>query len=274
MGRQRPRFVNVMSHVRSTRPDIADPVAAIASRRLTVGGRIVTSTRSLVPADAAVTLRPSRPLRGEDKLRVALDAFGVEVPGRTCLDVGASAGGFTRVLLERGAIKVIAVDAGHGQLRGFLRVHSRVLSLERTNLSELGRAVPRCWDVDLITMDLSYLSVAEAVPQLEALRVSPDADLIALVKPMFELHLSAPPTEERQLRSALERARRGVERQGRWAVAATMTSPVTGTRGAREWLLHARRTDPAPGRLGRATLRGWDARRTGEPIQRSATVPP
>jgi 23S rRNA (cytidine1920-2'-O)/16S rRNA (cytidine1409-2'-O)-methyltransferase len=241
MGRQRPRFVNVMSHIRSNRPDIADPAAAIASRRLVVGGRIVTNPRSLVPVTAPVTLRAAHPLRGEDKLRVALDVFSVEVSDRICLDVGASAGGFTRVLLEHGAAKVMAVDAGHGQLRGSLRAHSRVINLERTNLAELASAVPKCWDVEVITMDLSYLSVAEAVPQLEAVRLSPDADLIALVKPMFELHLGAPPTDRRQLVNALDRARRGVEETGRWEVVATVPSPVPGSRGAREWILQARR---------------------------------
>jgi 23S rRNA (cytidine1920-2'-O)/16S rRNA (cytidine1409-2'-O)-methyltransferase len=241
MGRRRPRFVNVVRYVRSTRPDIADPAAAIAARRLTVDGRIVSSTRTLVPSDAAVALLPSRPLRGEDKLRAALETFDVNVSGRICLDLGASAGGFTHVLLERTAAKVLAVDVGHGQLRGSLRAHSRVLNLEHTNLSELGHAVPRWWDVEVITMDLSYLSVAEAVPQLEALRLSPGADLIALVKPMFELHLAAPPTNERDLRSALEQACLGVEREGRWLVAATIPSPITGRRGAREWFVHARR---------------------------------
>lgn len=267
MGRQRPRFVNVISHVRSNRPDIADPVAAIAARRVAVDGRIVTNINALVPTHSAVTLLPSRPLRGEDKLRVALEAFEVEVSGRICLDVGAAAGGFTRVLLEHGAGKVLAVDAGHGQLRGSLRAHSRVINLERTNLSELGRAVPRCWDIDLITMDLSYLSVAEAVPQLEALRLSSNADLIALVKPMFELHLAAPPQDERRLVSALDRARRGVEREGRWIVVATMLSPVPGARGAREWLLHARRTDGSSGGAHgpRSRRSGWSRGSTRSP---------
>jgi len=241
MGRQRPRFVDVLSHVRSIRPDIADPIAAIEARRLEVGGRIVTNTRSLVPADAPVALIPTRPLRGEDKLRAGLDGFEIDVAGRICLDAGAAAGGFTLVLLERGARKVIAVDAGHGQLRGSLRAHGRVLNLERTNIAELGRAVPRCWDIEVITMDLSYLSVGEAVTQLEALRLSPDADLIALVKPMFELGLARPPGGERELRQAIEVARRGVEREGRWHVTGTMPSPIPGARGAREWLLHARR---------------------------------
>jgi 23S rRNA (cytidine1920-2'-O)/16S rRNA (cytidine1409-2'-O)-methyltransferase len=164
------------------------------------------------------------------------------VSGRICVDLGAAAGGFTRVLLERGAAKVVAVDAGHGQLRGALRSHARVLNLERTNVSDLGGAVPRCWDVEVVTMDLSYLSLAEAVPQLEALRLAPDAELVALVKPMFELRLAEPPTDERRLRAALKAARRGVERVGRWVVVATMPSPAPGARGAREWLLHARRS--------------------------------
>jgi 23S rRNA (cytidine1920-2'-O)/16S rRNA (cytidine1409-2'-O)-methyltransferase len=250
MGRRRPRYVNVVNHVRAIRPDIADPVAAIDARRLMVDGRIVTNMHSLVPATASVVLRPSRELRGEDKLRAALDAFGVEVAGRICLDVGASAGGFTRVLLELGAAKVLALDAGYGQLRGSLRTHSRVVNLERTNLADLGKAVPRCWDIDVITLDLSYLSVSAAVPQLEAVRIAATADLVALVKPMFELGLAEPPTEERLLRRAVKLARRGIELEGRWTVDGEMASPVTGARGAREWLLHARR---ATVRVGRQT---------------------
>lgn len=241
MGRQRPRYVNVINHVRAARPDIVDPAAAIADRRILVDGRIVTNTSALVPATASVVLRPSRVLRGEDKLRTALASFAVDVAGRICLDVGASAGGFTRVLLEKGAAKVLALDAGYGQLRGSLRAHSRVVNLERTNLADLRRAVPRCWDIDVITMDLSYLSVASAVPQLETVRISPMGDLIALVKPMFELGLAEPPRDERRLRRAVELARRGVERDGQWRVVGTTPSPVTGARGAREWLLHARR---------------------------------
>jgi 23S rRNA (cytidine1920-2'-O)/16S rRNA (cytidine1409-2'-O)-methyltransferase len=246
MGR-RPRFVNVISHVRATRPDIADPIAAIDAKQLVVDGRIVTSTRTLVPADAGVSFLQPRRLKGEDKLRAAIDAFGVRVAGCICLDLGASAGGFTRVLLEHGAAKVVAVDAGFGQLRGSLRSHSRVVNLERTNLSELGAAVPRCWDIDVVTMDLSYLSVARAVPQLEAVRMAPTADLVALVKPMYELGLGSSPTDERTLKRAVEAARRGIERDERWVVVGVLPSPVLGAGGAREWLIHARRRDGSRG---------------------------
>jgi 23S rRNA (cytidine1920-2'-O)/16S rRNA (cytidine1409-2'-O)-methyltransferase len=191
-----------------------------------------------------VVLIRSGPLRGEVKLQAALEAFDLRVTGRVCLDVGAAAGGFTRVLLEHGAAKVLAVDAGYGQLRGSLRAHPRVVNFERTNLSNLGSTVPQCWQIEVVTMDLSYLSVASAVPQLEGVRLSDAAELVALVKPMYELGLSAPPTDDRRLRRALEHARRGTERERHWLVDGAVPSPVLGSRGAREWLLHARRTRP------------------------------
>ena len=115
------------------------------------------------------------------------------------------------------------------------------MNLERTNLADLS-AIPRFAHIGAVTMDLSYLSVADAVPQVEALRFAGDAHLIALVKPMFELGLDAPPEDEPSLRRALDLAVAGVERLP-WHVTGTMPSPVTGSKGAREWLLHARRSD-------------------------------
>jgi 23S rRNA (cytidine1920-2'-O)/16S rRNA (cytidine1409-2'-O)-methyltransferase len=237
----RAKFRNVIEHLARARPDIPDPEAAIAAGHVLIDGRVVTNPRSQVRAGASVVIRPPRALRGEDKLRAALDGFAVDVTDRECVDLGASAGGFTRVLLEHGARRVFAVDAGHGQLRGELRNHSRVVNLERTNLADLS-AIPRCAPIGSVTMDLSYLSVADAVPQIEALSFAPDADLVALVKPMFELGLDAPPKDDASLRRALDLAVAGVERHP-WHVVGTMPSPVTGSKGAREWLLHARRSD-------------------------------
>lgn len=233
----RGKFRNVLEQLARARPDIADPEAAVVAGHVLVDGRLVTNPRSLVRADAAVVLRPDRPLRGEDKLRAALDGFAIDVTDRECVDLGASAGGFTRVLLERGARRVYAVDAGHGQLRGDLRSHSRVVNLERTNLADLS-AIPRSAPIGVVTMDLSYLSIADAVPQIEALSFARDAELIALVKPMFELGLDAPPDDDGSLRRALDLAGAGVERAP-WRVSGTLRSPVTGAKGAREWLLHA-----------------------------------
>jgi TlyA family rRNA methyltransferase/putative hemolysin len=212
MHRSRNRFVPVLQLVHSLRPDIADPIRAILERRLLVDGRFVTNPRAMVRSGAPVTLEPVRRLRGEDKLRAALDGFAIDVRDRVCVDIGASAGGFTRVLIERGARRVFAVDAGFGQLRGELRSHSRVVNLERTNIAMLAASPVRCMQVDVMTLDLSYLSVAEAVPQLEAVRMAPDADLVALVKPMYELGLV--PARGRTLNPRGARGRRPERRSG------------------------------------------------------------
>jgi 23S rRNA (cytidine1920-2'-O)/16S rRNA (cytidine1409-2'-O)-methyltransferase len=222
--------------LRIARPDLADPAAAIAAGLVLVDGRIVTNPRSFVRRDAAIAVRAPRVLRGEAKLAAAFD---VRVARRTALDLGASAGGFTRVLLEAGARRVYAVDVGHGQLLGSLRRHPRVVNLERTNLGDLDRArVPDT--VDVVTIDLSYVSVASAAAQLGRLAIAADADLIALVKPMFELALATAPHDAAALERAIAAAGRGVEAAG-WRVAGRMPSPVRGARGAVEGLLHAPR---------------------------------
>ncbi|MGH9163968.1 MAG: SAM-dependent methyltransferase, partial [Acidimicrobiales bacterium] len=151
----------------------------------------------------------------------------------------AAAGGFTRVLLAAGAQRVYAVDAGHGQLLGSLRQDPRVVNLEATNLGDLdGERVPEA--VGVVTLDLSYLSVSDAVGQLAAVGLAPGADLIALVKPMFELRRATAPTDRSSLDEALDRAAAGITAAG-WTVLASMDSPVTGSRGAPELLLHAKR---------------------------------
>ena len=155
------------------------------------------------------------------------------------VDLGASTGGFTTVLLEAGAARVYAVDAGFGQLLGSLRLDRRVVNLERVNVASLGPE--RVGEVvDVVTMDLSYLAVAKAARQLVRLRIAADADLVALVKPMYELGLSRPPATEHELSRAVDLARAGLEATG-WRVVATIPSPVRGRRGASELLLHARK---------------------------------
>jgi 23S rRNA (cytidine1920-2'-O)/16S rRNA (cytidine1409-2'-O)-methyltransferase len=238
MCARRRRFVNVVDRVRSARPDIEDPLRTIDQRLLVADGRIVTDPRSLVRWDAIITVRRNAPLRGEAKLRAALDAFAVHVADRICLDVGASAGGFTRVLLERGARRVYALDAGFGQLRGELRIDPRVVNLERTNVADAARSV-RDVEIDIVTLDLSYLSIAGTVPYLEGVRYRRGADLIALVKPMYELGLATPPDDDPTLGRALEHAIAGLE-AGSWRVCESIRSPLLGSRGAIEWLVHAR----------------------------------
>jgi 23S rRNA (cytidine1920-2'-O)/16S rRNA (cytidine1409-2'-O)-methyltransferase len=233
----RVRLRRLRDELVRTHPSITDPDAAIARGAVVVDGRVVTNAASLVRVGAAITLRIAQPLRGEAKLEAALAAFHVAVSGRIALDVGAAAGGFTRVLLNAGARRVYAVDAGHGQLLGELRQDARVVNLERVNLAELNvEIVPDT--IEVVTLDLSYLALADAVPQLGTLKLAADADAVALVKPQFELGLAAPPEDDALLGAAVEHACGGVARAG-WRVVAVIESPVPGGGGAREFLLHA-----------------------------------
>jgi len=220
------------------RPDV-DAVEAIEDARVLVDGAVVTNPRSRVRADCSIVVLEPSELRGSVKLRAALDAFAVDVTGRVALDVGAAAGGFTTVLLERGAARVYAVDAGHGQLVGSLRQDPRVVNLEAVNVGDLDRdRIPEV--VEVVVVDVSYLSLSEAVRQLSPLDIGPGADLIGLVKPMFELRLPSAPTDRPALDRALAAAVDGVRACG-FRVVATMDSPVEGAGGARELLLHGHR---------------------------------
>lgn len=217
-----------------------DAQLAIAAGEVLVDGVPVTNPRSRLRAQARVTMRPVMALRGSAKLRAALDAFDIHVTGRVALDIGAAVGGFTTVLLEAGARLVYAVDAGHGQLLGSLRQDHRVINLESVNIADLdaGR-VPDI--VDVVTIDVSYLSVAAAAAQLNRVALAPDANMLALVKPMFELRAATAPSDRASLDAALAAASAGVTAAG-WEVRSSIDSPVTGSRGAREMLLHAQRS--------------------------------
>src|SRR5262249_26203955 len=156
-----------------------------------------------VRSDAAIVLWGPKLLRGETKLRAALAGLDVRVAGRVGLDLGAAAGGFTRALLAAGVRRGYAVDARPGQLLGPLRQDVRVVNLEGVNVGSLDRRlVPDT--IDLVTMDLSYLAVAAAVRQLDRVVLASEAELLALVKPMFELRLDHAPSDARAVRDALE----------------------------------------------------------------------
>ena len=227
MGKAKPRLRRLVDELARTHQHLDDPEARIRAGEIVVDGIVRTNPATLVRAGASISLRGDLVLRGERKLEAALAAFA--------LDVGAAAGGFTRVLLRAGARRVYAVDAGHGQLLGSLRQDPRVVNLERTNLGELALEET----IEVVTIDVSYLALADAVPQLERVSLAPDAAAVALVKPQFELGLAEPPPDER-LAEAVERAREAFEANG-WNVPRVVESPVRGFRGSREFLLHARR---------------------------------
>ena len=211
----------------------------IKAGRVFVDGRIITNPAARVRVDASVRVQPESRLRGDIKLSHALDLFAIRIAGRVAADIGASAGGFSTALLHRGAARVYAIDIGVGQLVGRLRADERVVNLEGHNLGCITRQqLPEV--VDTVTVDLSYPAVADAVPQLEALEIAPDADLVALVKPTFELRRGRPPVGRAQLEAALRTATDAVG-AGSWRVVATCESVVTGTRGTTEFFVHARR---------------------------------
>ena len=210
----------------------------IEAGRVTVDGIPVKNPRSRIRDDSRVQIRREHHLRGEAKLGPALDAFSVVVAGRTALDVGASTGGFTTVLLERGARRVYAVDVGHGQLLGSLRQDPRVVNLEATNVAQLTtELIPE--PVEVITVDVSYLALGAAVTELHRITMAPGAELVGLVKPMFELRLATAPVDDDSVALATTVAINAVQLAG-WELIATMKSTVTGARGAAEGFLYAR----------------------------------
>ncbi len=160
---------------------------AVMAGRVEVDGRRVDKPGTAVAATADIRLSgPPRRFvsRGGDKLADALDRFGIDPAGWTCLDVGASTGGFTDCLLQRGAARVYAVDVGYGQLDQRLRRDPRVVVMERVNARHLRPdALPE--RVQLVTVDVSFISLAKVVPALHPL-VAPGGLLLALIKPQFE----------------------------------------------------------------------------------------
>ena len=160
--------------------------ALILSGTVRVGDRVVTKAGTRIAPDQPLHVDAGERFvsRGGEKLDAALEEFGVEVEGRSCLDAGASTGGFTDVLLQRGAGRVLAVDVGYGQFAWSLRSDPRVTVMERTNVRRLsGRELP--FEPDLLVADLSFISLALALQSLFATTPSL-REAVLLVKPQFE----------------------------------------------------------------------------------------
>jgi 23S rRNA (cytidine1920-2'-O)/16S rRNA (cytidine1409-2'-O)-methyltransferase len=217
----------------------------IMSGVVLVNGQPAQKAGLSVADDAEVTVQqPDHPYvgRGGVKLAHALDTFGVTVEARHALDIGASTGGFTDVLLRRGATDVIAYDVGHGQLDWGLRNDPRVLVIEKANARMLEPAdLPR--QVDIVTIDVSFISLRHIFPRVPPL-LRPGADVVALVKPQFEAGrgevgkkgvVRDPAVQQR----VIEEATQSAAEVGLARVAMT-ESPITGDTGNREFFLHLR----------------------------------
>ena len=224
----------------------AEAQAAVEAGLVTVAGSPATKAASLVAADAPVqVLGPARRFvsRGGEKLRAALDRFGVDPRGRDCLDAGASTGGFTDCLLQAGAGRVVAIDVGYGQLAWEVRNDPRVTVMERTNVRTLEPAdLP--FAPELVVADLSFISLRAVLPALVRAAAT-DAAFIVLVKPQFEAGPNGvgsggvvrdPEVWRRVLGEVTDAF--GAAEVG---VLGVVASPLRGPAGNVEFLLHGRR---------------------------------
>jgi 23S rRNA (cytidine1920-2'-O)/16S rRNA (cytidine1409-2'-O)-methyltransferase len=225
---------------------------AIDEGRVTVGGAPALKAARLVAPHEPVELAgdpPSYVSRGGAKLAGALDAFGIDPTGRRALDAGASTGGFTDCLLQRGAARVVAVDVGHGQIHERLRADPRVEVRERVNVRVL--AAGDLGDpFDLVVADLSFISLRTVAANLVDL-AGPGTDLVLLVKPQFEAGRQEASRGRGVIRdpAVWRRALEGVSDalRGRGAaIMGVMVSPITGAEGNVEFLLHARTAPATP----------------------------
>jgi 23S rRNA (cytidine1920-2'-O)/16S rRNA (cytidine1409-2'-O)-methyltransferase len=219
--------------------------ALILAGQVRVNGQLESKAGTPVANDAALTLvAPDHPYvgRGGVKLAHALDAFHIQVSGREALDVGASTGGFTDVLLRRGAKRVIALDVGHGQLDWRLRTDPRVIVREHVNARALtSEDVPHT--VGLVCIDVSFISLRHIFPSVRPFLAS-DADVVSLVKPQFEagrgkVGKGGLVTDPAVHLAVIDRVIDEAASAGLRSVGQT-PSPITGATGNQEFFLHLR----------------------------------
>jgi 23S rRNA (cytidine1920-2'-O)/16S rRNA (cytidine1409-2'-O)-methyltransferase len=223
--------------------------ALILAGQVRINGQTANKAGAAVPPEATVTLdAPDHPYvgRGGIKLAHALDEFGLSPAGKAVLDIGASTGGFTDVLLQRGAAVVVALDVGHGQLDWKLRNDPRVVVLERTNARTLTpeQLPERVRQFAMVTVDVSFISLRQILPVIPPL-LEPGGDVITLVKPQFEAGredvgkggiVRDVEVQQRVVEAVTTAAAQlGLTRAG------LIESPITGMEGNREFLIHLRR---------------------------------
>ena len=213
----------------------------IAAGRVKVDGRILTRPGHPIEPEAEIEILSFEKYvsQGGDKLDAALDQFRIDPSGLTCLDIGASTGGFTDCLLQHGAAKVHAIDVGHDQLNSRIRRHPKVVVREGLNArylepQDIGEPV------DLIVIDVSFISLKLILPPLVEL-LAPEGHVIALVKPQFEVGKDNLPgdgvVKEEALRQAvLTDIQAFVDANTPWSVNDQMESPIEGSKGNMEYL--------------------------------------
>ncbi len=220
----------------------------IEAGRVKVDGRVITRPGHPIDSEAEIEILRIEILgferyvsRGGEKLEAALEQFRIDPKGLVCLDVGASTGGFTDCLLQHGAKKVYAIDVGHDQMHAKIRRDPRVVAHEGINArylepQDIGEPI------DLVVVDVSFISLKLILPPLVDI-MAPDGEIVALVKPQFEVGKDLLPkdgvvknTEDRD--AVLTDIRAFIENETPWIVAGKMKSPVTGDKGNIEFLVH------------------------------------
>lgn len=202
-----------------------------------VNGHVIRKAGELIDFDAKIEIQSQLFVgRGALKLEKALEEFKVSLSGKIYLDIGASTGGFTEVLLNHGAIKVFAIDVGHGQLAEKLRQDPRVVNLENTNIKDL-KELPEL--ADGAVMDLSFISLTKVLEQVKLL-LKPRADLIALIKPQFEAGRERLPKDgvikDPHVHQAILKEVHEFATQHGWTHHQTIDSPIEGKSGNKEFL--------------------------------------
>lgn len=225
--------------------------ARILAGDVRVNGTAAIKAGMGVDLDAEITLAtPDHPYvgRGGLKLVHALDAFAIDVAGRLGLDIGASTGGFTDVLLQRGAVRVVALDVGHGQLDWKLRSDPRVVTIERTNARTVTPEdlPPHARSFGIVTIDVSFISLRHILPVVPAL-LAPSGDVVVLVKPQFEARREEVGkggiVRDDEVRArVVEEVAAAADTLGLLRVA-VVESPIAGMEGNRELLMHLRQRD-------------------------------
>lgn len=222
----------------------AQAQAAIAAGQVTADGSLVCKPSDQIPSAAVIAAQPAHPYvsRGGIKLAAALDSFALDVGDRVCLDVGSSTGGFTEVLLARGARHVYAVDVGSDQLHARLRGHKQVTSIEQTDVRDLDTSqLPE--PPDFAAIDVSFISLKLVLLHVSRL-LRPTATLIALIKPQFEAgrrHIKKGIVRDAAVHAAIcDDIARSLADLG-WRVGGQMASPILGADGNREFFLEAQR---------------------------------
>ncbi len=224
----------------------AEAQAAIRAGLVSAEGKPVLKASQPVQDGAAIAYAKAHPYvsRGALKLIAALDHFKLSPEGLTCLDIGASTGGFTEVLLERGAGKVYAVDVGHGQLREKISTDPRVVSLEGVNARDLtGTQIPE--PPEAVVVDVSFIGLKLVLPA--AMALARQAWLVALVKPQFEagraqIGKGGIVKDAAAQEAVLKDIAAWLGAQPGWSLLGTMESPIPGGDGNREFLIAARKT--------------------------------